>query len=202
MIIQQQDTPENWRRITPFDNIIGGQDWELTSRTTFKDVGRVSSLRSTDSWWNLPFFQQKEPPTTQPFANCSMDFIMDLPPVKGHDSILVVVDQGLTKGIILIPCSKTITTEETAQLLLENLYKCFGLPDKIISDWGPQFASKAFIELLKLLGGQIISIYRLSSPDKWNYRASQPWNWGILGNLLCFPSWRVVNGLTHPGVYA
>ena len=81
-----------------------------------------------------------------------MDFITDLPPVKGHNSILVVVDQGLTKGIILIPCSKTITAEETAQLLLENLYKCFGLPDKIISDRGPQFASRTFIELLKLLG--------------------------------------------------
>ena len=89
---------------------------------------------------------------TRPFVNCSMDFITDLPPVKGHNSILVIVDQGLTKGIILIPCSKAITTEETAQLLLENLYKCFGLPDKIISDRGPQFASKAFVELLKLLG--------------------------------------------------
>ena len=56
------------------------------------------------------------------------------------------------KGIILIPCSKTITTEETAQLLLENLYKRFGLLDKIISDQGPQFALKAFVELLRLLG--------------------------------------------------
>ena len=90
--------------------------------------------------------------TTTPFANCSMDFITDLPPVKGHNSILVIVDQGLTKRIILIPCSKTITAEGTAQLLLENLYKRFGLPDKIVSDRGPQFASKAFVELLKLLG--------------------------------------------------
>ena len=90
--------------------------------------------------------------TTQPFANCSMDFVMDLPPVKVHNSILMVVDQGLTKGIILILCSKTITTGKTAQLLLENLYKCFGLLDKIISDQGTQFASKAFVELLKLLG--------------------------------------------------
>ena len=38
-----------------------------------------------------------------------------------------------------------------AQLLLKNLYKRFGLPDKIIQT-GPQFASKAFVELLKLLG--------------------------------------------------
>ena len=89
---------------------------------------------------------------TQPFANCSMDFITDLPPVDGFDSILVMVDQGLTKGVILTPCSKTITTEDTGKLLLENLYKRFRLPDKIISDRGPQFASKSFVELLKLLG--------------------------------------------------
>jgi hypothetical protein len=81
-----------------------------------------------------------------------MDLITDLPPADGFDSILVVVDQGLSKGVILAPCNKSLTSEGTAQLLLENLYKRFGLPDKIISDRGPQFASKAFVELLKLLG--------------------------------------------------
>ena len=90
--------------------------------------------------------------TTRPFAYCSMDFITDLPSVQNFDSILVVVDQGLSKGVILLPCNKTITVEETAKLLLDNLYKRFGLPNKIISDRGPQFASKSFVELLKLLG--------------------------------------------------
>ena len=77
---------------------------------------------------------------------------MDLPSAEGHDSILVVVDQGLSKGVILISCNKTLTSEGTARLLFENLYKRFGLLDKIISDRGPQFASRAFVELLKLLG--------------------------------------------------
>ena len=82
-----------------------------------------------------------------------MDLITDdLPLAEGYNSILVMVDQGLLKGVILVPCKKSITSEDTAQLLLENLYKQFGLPDKIISDQGPQFASKAFLELLKLLG--------------------------------------------------
>ena len=56
---------------------------------------------------------------TRPFANCSMDLITDLPLVDRHNSILVMVDQGLSKGIILIPCSTTLTSEETALLLLE-----------------------------------------------------------------------------------
>src|SRR5271155_4638518 len=90
--------------------------------------------------------------TTRPFAHCSMDLITDLPSIKNFDSILVVVDQGLTKGVILLPCAKTITSEQVGTLLLDNLYKRFGLPDKIISDRGPQFASKGFRELLKQLG--------------------------------------------------
>ena len=52
--------------------------------------------------------------STRPFANCSMDQITDLPPVDGHESILVMVEQGLLKGVILIPCNKTLTSEETA----------------------------------------------------------------------------------------
>ena len=51
---------------------------------------------------------------TRPFDNCSMDLIMDLPPADGHDSILVMVDHRLSKGGILIPCSKALTSEETA----------------------------------------------------------------------------------------
>jgi len=89
--------------------------------------------------------------TTRPFADCSMDLITDLPPVNGFDSILVVVDRGLSKGIILCPCAKTITWEGTATLLRDNLFKRFGLPDNMISDRDPRFAAHAFQELLKLL---------------------------------------------------
>jgi hypothetical protein len=80
-----------------------------------------------------------------------MDFITDLPLVEGYDSILVVVDQGLLKGVILCPCAKMITWEGTATLLWNNLFKKFGLPDEIISDRDPRFAAYAFQELLKLL---------------------------------------------------
>ena len=63
-----------------------------------------------------------------------------------------MVDRGNTKGAILILTTKTLTQEGAGQLLLDNLYKRFGLPDKMLSDRGPQFAAMAFRELLKLLG--------------------------------------------------
>ena len=89
--------------------------------------------------------------STRPFANCSMDMITDLPTSGGYDSILAVVDHGLMKGVILIPCNKTLMADQCAQLLLDNVYKRFGLMDKIISDRGPQFTANSFLELLKLL---------------------------------------------------
>jgi Integrase zinc binding domain len=98
------------------------------------------------------FMPLKGAKSTRPFASCSMDLITDLPPVDGCDSILVVVDRGNTKGAILIPITKTLTQEGAGQLLLDNLYKQFGLPNKMLSDRGPQFAAKAFCKLLKLLG--------------------------------------------------
>jgi transposase InsO family protein len=81
-----------------------------------------------------------------------MDLITDLPPVNDCDSILIVVDRGNTKEAILIPTAKTLTQEGAGQFFLDNLYKRFGLPDKMLSDRGPQFAAKAFCKLLKLLG--------------------------------------------------
>ena len=60
---------------------------------------------------------------TRPFAYCSMDMIMDWPVVDRWDSLLVMVKQGLTKGVILLPCAKTITAKQIATLLLDNLYK-------------------------------------------------------------------------------
>ena len=41
----------------------------------------------------------------RPFQQITMDFITDLPPSDGFNSIFIVVDQGLTKGVILMPCN-------------------------------------------------------------------------------------------------
>ena len=118
----------------------------------FKDVGYANNSKSTDHHRSRLTFLLKEQNHYGNLQIALWILITDLPPVNGYDSILVMVDQGLSKGVILVSCNKTLTSEDTARLLLENLYKQFGLLDKIISDRGPQFASKAFIKILKLLG--------------------------------------------------
>jgi hypothetical protein len=68
-----------------------------------------------------------------PWETITMDFITDLSTLKGYDSILTVVDRH-SKAIILSPCNKTITAEQTSQLLIDNIWKCTGFPKAIISD--------------------------------------------------------------------
>ena len=46
------------------------------------------------------------------FSQVGIDFMTDLPPSEGFDSIMVTVDHGLSKGVILTPCSKTGLTAE------------------------------------------------------------------------------------------
>src|SRR5271155_2541415 len=135
MTMKRQDIRENWRHIT---------------RPT------VVCQKLCERLWNLPTIQDRSKPFpsflfTHSWSSYNST-VCKLLYGFHYGSTLVVVDQGLSKGVILCPCTKTITSDDTAQLLLDNLYKRFGLPDKIISDRGPQFAAKAFRELLKLLG--------------------------------------------------
>jgi len=92
---------------------------------------------------------------TCPFSQISIDLITDLPESRGFDSVMVVVDHGLTKGVILSPCKKTITSEGVAQLFFKKVFLRFGLYDKIISNRGPQFASKFAKELGRLLDYEV-----------------------------------------------
>ena len=77
----------------------------------------------------------------RPWQHISVDFVTGLPPSKQFDAICVVVDQ-LTKQRHLIPCKTTITAEELAQLFCDWVFHYHGLPKSIVSDRGPQFASR------------------------------------------------------------
>ena len=86
-----------------------------------------------------------------PFKQLSVDLITDLPLSHGYDSLMVVVDHGLMKGVILVPCSKSIDANRITQLFFDHVLKCFGLHDSIISDRGPQFTSAFARELAQIL---------------------------------------------------
>ena len=86
-----------------------------------------------------------------PFQTVTMDFITALPPSGSFDALFVVVDHDVTKATVLMPCTKTIDALGTALLYHEHVFRRFGLPKILISDRGPQFASKVFQELCSRL---------------------------------------------------
>lgn len=93
---------------------------------------------------------QPLPIPEQPWSSVSMDFITDLPNSRSYDSIFVIVDR-FTKMAHFMPCTKSITGEETAKLFIDNIYRYHGLPKDIISDRGTQFVSRFWRTLFKIL---------------------------------------------------
>ena len=88
---------------------------------------------------------------TCPFQQVSVDLITDLPPSGSYDSVMVVVDHGLIKGVILCPCNKNIDAAGVAKLFFLHVFHHYGLHDKCISDRGPQFTLAFARELAHLL---------------------------------------------------
>ena len=77
----------------------------------------------------------------RPWQHISVDFVTGLPQSGDFDAICVFVDR-LTKQRHLIPCRTTITAEQLADVFCDRVFRYHGLPDTIISDRGPQFASR------------------------------------------------------------
>ena len=91
------------------------------------------------------------PAPSGPWKGISCDFVTDLPISEGFDSVFVVVDR-LTKMSHLVPCNKTTTAPEFAQMFLDYVIRLHGIPDSIVSDRGSIFTSQFWTALSKSLG--------------------------------------------------
>jgi hypothetical protein len=65
-----------------------------------------------------------------------IDFKSFLVDEDGFNNIYVFIDR-LSKAAVLIPCKKTITTKEIAELYYVYVYRYYDLPDSIVLDRGP-----------------------------------------------------------------
>ena len=67
------------------------------------------------------------------------------------DAIMVIVDQ-FTKMIRLKATTTNISSEGIAKIYRDDIWKLHRIPRKVLSDRGPQFASKFMEVLTKALG--------------------------------------------------
>jgi hypothetical protein len=86
-----------------------------------------------------------------PWQVIRVDLIGPLPMLKGKDAILNIVDH-YTKQLHLFPVTTQITADGVASIYFDYIFPLHGIPRKIISDQGPQFAARSIRALLKQLG--------------------------------------------------
>ena len=80
----------------------------------------------------------------------SVDFITKLLLSKDHDSILVVCDRFLKMSHFVMTTEKMMA-ERLMRLFRDYVWKLYGLPESVISDRGPQFATGLTRKLNKML---------------------------------------------------
>src|SRR5882762_5216775 len=147
---QLQDTLADGRHMSSYSETTGGLGCPTSLKHMYVDGCAIcQSTKNITHPTKTPLIPTETP--RGPWEHVTTDFITDLPEIRGFDSINIIVDK-FSKAIVISPCKKTITASETAKLFLDNAWKQFGLPDTIISDRGPQFASKVSQEVWKALG--------------------------------------------------
>lgn len=94
------------------------------------------------------------PVPDRPWQHVTMDFKSFPKDKHGYDTAYVVIDR-LSKQSISIPCYKTTTAKDMAQLYVSYVYRHRGAPQTIVSDRGPQFVSNFWNEFCRILGIQL-----------------------------------------------
>jgi hypothetical protein len=90
---------------------------------------------------HVPAYRISTGDHTLPFQQVAMDLITGLPMCNGKNAILTIVDHRCSRAAIFLPCTTTITGAGIAQLYMDNVYRWFGLPTKVISDRDSRFTS-------------------------------------------------------------
>jgi hypothetical protein len=83
-----------------------------------------------------------------------MDFMVSLPPSRGFDAIMVVVDQ-FSKMTHFIPTKESAMAQETRRLFFTHVFKHHGLPKDIVLDQSPKFTNKFWRTLWKRMGSKL-----------------------------------------------
>ena len=86
------------------------------------------------------------PTGERPVEKIGMYFVAELLESEGFNAILIVTDR-FTKVQPYLPANTTWTAEDIPNACINEIWRLYGLPRHIISDRGPQFASKFHKEL-------------------------------------------------------
>jgi hypothetical protein len=86
---------------------------------------------------------------SRPWEQISMDFITDLPNVKGYNQCWVIVDR-FTKMAHFVPL-KNRKAKELALAFVREIWRLHGLPKRVVSDRDTVFTSSFWTEVMRLI---------------------------------------------------
>ncbi|KAL0147880.1 hypothetical protein M9458_056801, partial [Cirrhinus mrigala] len=125
--------------------------WPSLSKDVTQFVRQCTTCNITKTSHQRPAgLLQPLPVPQRPWSHIAVDFITDLPPSHNYTTILTVIDR-FSKACRIIPMAKLPTAWETAEVLLNQVFRLFGIPDDIVSDRGPQFTSRVWQAFCKQL---------------------------------------------------
>ncbi len=146
--------------------------WATLPADTIAHIRNCPTCNMSKSSHQLPAGLLQPLPTPQrPWSHIAIYFVTDLPPSRGHTTILSVIDR-FSKACRLIPLPKLPTALETAKSLCDHVFRFYGLPEDIVSDRGPQFTSRVWSAFCQKLQRQ--SHLSLPPSSQRSGRTSQP----------------------------
>src|SRR3984893_9696980 len=86
-----------------------------------------------------------------PWSVITWDIVGPLPLSRGHNAILVIVDK-FTKRTLIEGIGINLTGLGAARILRDRVFRDHGVPQKIVSDRGPQFVSRFMKEFYSMIG--------------------------------------------------
>ncbi len=126
--------------------------WPTRERDIRRFVASCPVCAQTKSSNSPPAgFLRPLPIPSRPWSHIALDFVTGLPPSGGNTVVLTVVDR-FSKAAHFIPLPKLPSAKETAQLMVDHVFKIHGLPTDVVSDRGPQFTSQFWGEFCRLIG--------------------------------------------------
>uniref|UniRef100_A0A8C1Q3Q5 Gypsy retrotransposon integrase-like protein 1 n=1 Tax=Cyprinus carpio TaxID=7962 RepID=A0A8C1Q3Q5_CYPCA len=129
--------------------------WPTRERDTRRFVAACSVCVQTKPGNSPPAgLLRPLPIPSRPWSHIALDFITGLPPSAGKTVILTVIDR-FSKAAHFIPLATLPSAKETAQIIIENVFRIHGLPSDIVSDRGPQFMSQFWKEFCRLIGASV-----------------------------------------------
>ena len=94
------------------------------------------------------------PVPSRPWSHIALDFVTGLPVSNGNSVVLTITDR-FSKSVHFVPLTKLPTAQETADLMIQHVFRIHGIPLDIVSDRGPQFVSRVWKSFCQALGATV-----------------------------------------------